>query len=87
MMLRPGWKHFTCEGKVWHAHRRSGSGSSSKEGFTGGSGRSGIEFVTDGGEQHFLKMAQPDVPRQEELNLKTDAQLCELLAKAVAARI
>jgi hypothetical protein len=82
MTPRPGWKEFTCEGKVWLARRHYPSVPSSKAGFTEGSGRSGIDFMTDGGEHRFLEMTQPDVPTQTDLDLMTDAQLCGFLARA-----
>ena len=82
MTPQQGWKQFSCLGKLWLARRRYPSVPSSNTGFTAGSGRSGIDFMTESGERRFLEMMQPDVPTQQELDGMTDTQLCNLLSKA-----
>lgn len=82
MTPRQGWKQFSCQGKLWHARRRYPSVPSSNAGLTEGSGHSGIDFMTDGGERRFLEMVHPDVPTQQDLEGMTDAQLCDLLSRA-----
>ena len=81
-MTRPGWKQFSCQGRVAYARPRHPSVPPSEAGHDASSGHSGIDFETEAGENRFLAMKLRDVPTQNDLERMTDAELCRLLARA-----
>ena len=81
-MTRPGWRQFSCQGRVCYARRRDPSVPSSVAGAEESSGHSGIDFVTEADEKRFLEMKRPTLPTQNDLERMTDAELCRLLARA-----